>query len=212
MRSVRGMRRRQRKQGRFIGREGRKSNIVPCWIIIRSGNCRVLPPSRRQQPLSGQLSQSGQFASTDAPKCCHLEPVGRPRTERAARDRVAKRSQLFREYGYKTHAFKRFTDQYSAERLVHSESFEDVRNIMDREKHRNGCRREKKFWLIEKNELRLVRGPTGMKGGSLDCGARSLRERVSSLAMTTPRVEGSVTELMIDWSKQSLKLQTENRT
>jgi len=51
---------------------------------------------------------------------------------------------------HKTHAFEGFTDDYNATRLVYWESFDDVRNAIDREKQLKGWRREKKIRLIEK--------------------------------------------------------------
>jgi putative endonuclease len=53
-----------------------------------------------------------------------------------------------RVWQHKTHGFEGFTDKYNAVRLVYWESFEDVRNAIDREKQLKGWRREKKMWLI----------------------------------------------------------------
>jgi predicted GIY-YIG superfamily endonuclease len=53
-----------------------------------------------------------------------------------------------RVWQHKTHAFEGFTDDYNAFRLVYWESFDDVRNAIDREKKLKGWRREKKLWLI----------------------------------------------------------------
>jgi putative endonuclease len=55
-----------------------------------------------------------------------------------------------RVYQHKTHAFEGFTDDYNAARLVYWESFDDVRNAIDREKQLKRWRREKKMWLIER--------------------------------------------------------------
>ena len=55
-----------------------------------------------------------------------------------------------RVWQHKTHAFEGFTDRYNAVRLVYWESFDDVRNAIDREKQRKFWRREKKLWLIAK--------------------------------------------------------------
>jgi len=51
---------------------------------------------------------------------------------------------------HKTHAFEGFTDAYNAVRLVYWESFQDVRSAIDREKQLKSWRREKKIWLIER--------------------------------------------------------------
>jgi len=53
-----------------------------------------------------------------------------------------------RVWQHKTHAFEGFTDDYNAVRLVYWESFDEVRNAIDREKKLKGWRREKKLWLI----------------------------------------------------------------
>jgi len=53
-----------------------------------------------------------------------------------------------RVWQHKTHAFEGFTDDYSAARLVYWESFDDVRNAIDREKQLKNWRRAKKLWLI----------------------------------------------------------------
>ena len=55
-----------------------------------------------------------------------------------------------RVYQHKTHAFEGFTDDYNATRLVYWESFDDVRNAIDREKQLKRWRLEKKIWLIER--------------------------------------------------------------
>ena len=44
-----------------------------------------------------------------------------------------------------------FTTRYRAFRLVHSELFSDIRAAIAREKEIKGWRREKKIWLIERN-------------------------------------------------------------
>ena len=49
---------------------------------------------------------------------------------------------------HKTHAFEGFTDDYNAARLVYWESFDDVRDAIDREKQLKNWRRAKKLWLI----------------------------------------------------------------
>jgi len=55
-----------------------------------------------------------------------------------------------RVWQHRNHTSEGFTDNYSATRLVYWESFEDVRNAIDREKQLKGWRREKKLWLIER--------------------------------------------------------------
>jgi putative endonuclease len=44
-----------------------------------------------------------------------------------------------------------FTSQYKIFRLVHFEVFNDIRNAIAREKEIKGWRREKKLWLIERD-------------------------------------------------------------
>jgi putative endonuclease len=56
-----------------------------------------------------------------------------------------------RVWQHKTHEFEGFTDKYKAARLVYWESFDDVRNAIDREKQLKGWRREKKLWLIARS-------------------------------------------------------------
>jgi putative endonuclease len=53
-----------------------------------------------------------------------------------------------RVWQHKNHIFEGFTDDYNAVRLVYWESFDDVRNAIDREKKLKSWRREKKLWLI----------------------------------------------------------------
>jgi putative endonuclease len=55
-----------------------------------------------------------------------------------------------RVWQHKDHAFEGFTDDYNATRLVYWESFDDVRNAINREKQLKRWRREKKVWLIER--------------------------------------------------------------
>lgn len=55
-----------------------------------------------------------------------------------------------RVWQHKSHTFDGFSDEYNATRLVYWESFEDVRNAIDREKQLKRWRREKKLWLIER--------------------------------------------------------------
>jgi len=54
-----------------------------------------------------------------------------------------------RMWQHRNHACEGFTDDYNATRLVYWESFDDVRNAIDREKQLKGWRREKKIHLIE---------------------------------------------------------------
>jgi putative endonuclease len=55
-----------------------------------------------------------------------------------------------RVFQHKTPVFESFTHDYNAVRLVYWESFDDVRNAIDREKQIKRWRREKKLWLIER--------------------------------------------------------------
>lgn len=55
-----------------------------------------------------------------------------------------------RVWQHRMHAFEGFSDEYNAVRLVYSESFDDVRNAIDREKQLKRWRREKKVFLIER--------------------------------------------------------------
>ncbi len=50
---------------------------------------------------------------------------------------------------HKDETFKGFASKYACDRLVHWESFDDVRKAIDREKQLKGWRREKKIALIE---------------------------------------------------------------
>ena len=52
-------------------------------------------------------------------------------------------------FQHKNHAFKGFSHDYNATRLVYWKRFDDVRNAIDREKQLKGWRREKKIQLIE---------------------------------------------------------------
>jgi putative endonuclease len=55
-----------------------------------------------------------------------------------------------RVWQHRNRASEGFTCDYNATRLVYWESFEDVRNAIDREKQLTGWRREKNLWLIER--------------------------------------------------------------
>ena len=55
-----------------------------------------------------------------------------------------------RVWQHKNHTFEGFSDDYNAVRLVYWESFDDVRNAINREKQLKRWRREKKQWLIER--------------------------------------------------------------
>ena len=44
-----------------------------------------------------------------------------------------------------------FTARYNIHRLVHCEAFADIRDAIAREKEIKGWRREKKIWLIERD-------------------------------------------------------------
>jgi putative endonuclease len=54
-----------------------------------------------------------------------------------------------RVWQHKNRAFEGFTDDYNCTHLVYWESFDDVRNAIDREKQLKRWRREKKMWLVE---------------------------------------------------------------
>jgi|SRR5579864_2414494 len=89
-----------------------------------------------------------------------------------------------RVFQHKTHAFEGFTDDYNAIRLVYWESFDDVRNAIDREKQLKRWRREKKIRLVERKNPAWRDLAADWNARSLDCGACSPRERASSLGMT----------------------------
>ena len=55
-----------------------------------------------------------------------------------------------RVWQHKTHRIEGFINDYNATRLVYWQSFDDVRNAIDREKRLKGWRREKKNWLVER--------------------------------------------------------------
>jgi putative endonuclease len=55
-----------------------------------------------------------------------------------------------RVFEHKNHLIEGFTDVYNATRLVYFESFDDIRNAIDREKQIKRWRREKKVALIRK--------------------------------------------------------------
>jgi len=55
-----------------------------------------------------------------------------------------------RVWQHRNHIFDGFTGDYNCTRLVYWESFDDVRNAIDREKQLKRWRREKKIWLIER--------------------------------------------------------------
>jgi putative endonuclease len=61
-----------------------------------------------------------------------------------------------------------FTARYNIDPLVHSEPFADIRDAIAREKEIKGWRREKKIWLIERDN------PTWQ---DLAVGFASLKER-----------------------------------
>ncbi|MBZ5645743.1 MAG: GIY-YIG nuclease family protein [Acidobacteriia bacterium] len=54
-----------------------------------------------------------------------------------------------RVWQHKTHEIEGFTSKYKVHTLVHFESFDDVRNAIDREKVLKGWTRAKKIALIE---------------------------------------------------------------
>jgi|SRR5581483_6118805 len=49
---------------------------------------------------------------------------------------------------HKQHTVQGFTSKYDVDRLLYSESFDDVRNAIDREKQLKGWRRDKKIHMI----------------------------------------------------------------
>ena len=49
-----------------------------------------------------------------------------------------------------------FTERYNCDRLVWFEIYQDIRNVIAREKHLKGWRREKKIALIEKTNVAWV--------------------------------------------------------
>ena len=53
-----------------------------------------------------------------------------------------------RVWQHKNHIYDGFSDDYNCTRLVYWESFDDVANAIDREKQLKRWRREKKEWLI----------------------------------------------------------------
>jgi putative endonuclease len=54
-----------------------------------------------------------------------------------------------RVWQHRHHEFPGFTAKYGVDRLFYVESFDDVRNAINREKQLKGWRREKKIALIE---------------------------------------------------------------
>lgn len=54
-----------------------------------------------------------------------------------------------RVFEHKFHRAEGFTDKYNVERLLHSESFDEVVRAINREKQLKGWRRSKKIALIE---------------------------------------------------------------
>jgi len=56
-----------------------------------------------------------------------------------------------RVWEHKHDLFEGFSKQYRCHRLVHFESFDDVRKAIDREKRLKRWNRAKKVWLIERS-------------------------------------------------------------
>ena len=54
-----------------------------------------------------------------------------------------------RMWQHKHKEFEGFTAQYDVDRLLYYESFDDVRDAINREKQIKRWRREKKVWLVE---------------------------------------------------------------
>ena len=61
-----------------------------------------------------------------------------------------------RVWQHKRHEIAGFTAGYGVDRLLYFESFDDVRNAIDREKQLKGWRREKKIALIEAQSPKRV--------------------------------------------------------
>ena len=61
-----------------------------------------------------------------------------------------------RVWQHKRHEIAGFTATYGVDRLLYFESFDDVRNAIDREKQLKGWKREKKIALIEARNPKLV--------------------------------------------------------
>ena len=55
-----------------------------------------------------------------------------------------------RAFEHKNHFIEGFTDSYNVTRLVYFESFDDIRNAIDREKQIKRWRREKKVALVSR--------------------------------------------------------------
>ena len=55
-----------------------------------------------------------------------------------------------RVWEHRNHQYEGFTDDYNCIRLVYWESFDDVVNAINREKKLKGWCREKKEWLIQR--------------------------------------------------------------
>src|SRR6201993_1065225 len=91
---------------------------------------------------------------------------------------------------HKTHAFEGFTDDYNATRLVYWESFDDVRNAIDREKQLKRWRREKKMGLIERKnpgwkDLAADWYLEGTQGPSTSLGMTELTTTSSAVGVET---------------------------
>jgi putative endonuclease len=52
---------------------------------------------------------------------------------------------------HKNKTFKGFTEKYNCDKLVYFEQTENIMSALEREKQLKKWRREKKVWLIEKN-------------------------------------------------------------
>ena len=52
---------------------------------------------------------------------------------------------------HKNKTFKGFTEKYNCDKLVYFEQTENIMSALEREKQLKKWRREKKAWLIEKN-------------------------------------------------------------
>ena len=86
-----------------------------------------------------------------------------------------------RVWQHKTHAFEGLTGEYNATRLVYWESFDDVRNAIDREKQLKRWRRDKKLWLIDRKnptwkDFAAEWYPTETQGPSTSLGMTRLQQ------------------------------------
>jgi putative endonuclease len=89
-----------------------------------------------------------------------------------------------RVWQHKNRVCEGFTDDYNATRLVYWESFQDVRNAIDREKQLKGWRREKKLWLIARMNPKwrdLATDCQKTQGPSTSLGMTKLKEGMTGI-------------------------------